>query len=193
MTRQDFSKFVMDMQSAYPREKVLPTESSVDLWYRVLGDLPYEVAATALAKHVLTSVWPPSIAEIRKLAMEVSYEPSPDWSEAWQIALKAVAKFGQGDEVRAMEWLGLNYPQAVYDAVRRFGFKQLCNMPPDEKQIYMAQFRDIYKQIDARQKEDALLPENLRFMIETTQHALEKKKEAYSIEFDSLPFLEEES
>lgn len=182
----------MDMQSAYPREKVLPTESSVDLWYRVLGDLPYEVAATALAKHVLTSVWPPSIAEIRKLSMEVSSEPSPDWSEAWQIALKTVHKFSQEDEIPAMEWLRENHPQAVYDAVMRFGFKQLCNMPPDEKQIYMAQFRDIYKQIDARQKEDALLPENLKFMIEATQHALEKKKEAYSIEFDSLPFLEEE-
>lgn len=66
MTETEFGKLVVAIKTYYPREKLFPNRQSVELWYRELSDLDYLTAETAIRKHVSTSVYPPTIAEIRK-------------------------------------------------------------------------------------------------------------------------------
>ena len=94
MTEQEFAKFAMGLKTYYPRENLLPNRPAMELWYRQLQDLPYEVAETALNKWVSTNKWSPSIAEIRQMCCEVRQGEIPAWSEAWETVLHAIRIYG---------------------------------------------------------------------------------------------------
>ncbi len=45
-------------------------------WFLALKDIPVEAASLAIVKLVATSVWPPTVAEIRKKVQSLYYEAS---------------------------------------------------------------------------------------------------------------------
>lgn len=176
MTKQEFAIFLDNMRNAYPREKVLPTEGAKALWFNALSDIPNDVASAALAKHMFTSTWPPSIAEIRKLASEVVMKQPAEWSEAWKKVRKAVRNFGTYGEEDAMA----SFDPVTREVVRRMGYQDLCMMPSDEVRIYEAHFRDIYEQIVREHQEVAAMPQDLSNRIEQIRNdalMLEQKSE----------------
>ncbi|NLW90989.1 MAG: hypothetical protein GXY34_05250 [Syntrophomonadaceae bacterium] len=62
MDKEQFKKFVQTMTDAYPNWD--PKTSRLELWADMLSDLNYFVAMARLKKHIATSKYPPSIAEI---------------------------------------------------------------------------------------------------------------------------------
>ena len=54
------------MKAAYPRYKLFADKSSVAIWYKMLKNYDYETCSDALKQHMLTSPYPPSIADIVK-------------------------------------------------------------------------------------------------------------------------------
>ncbi len=159
MTTSEFSVFTKAMRTFFPKDNLLPTKESMDLWYRMLKDIPYPVAEAALMKHVSTSKWPPSIAEIRENATEAITPAQADWSEAWEEARKAVQKFGSYQETEALAWMSAS----TAEAVRRFGYYDLCMM--ENPEVAKAHFRDIYNNIALREKKEAQLPDSLKSVI----------------------------
>ena len=168
MTYKEFAKMAAAMRAYYPREKILPDNASRDLWYKHLEDIPYETAVVALNKWVSVNKWPPTIADLREAALEVSTDAIPDWSEAWETVLNAIRRFGPYRQTEAMESLD----DMTRTVVRRLGFMTLCsseNVAADR-----ANFRTIYQIMAERKRREAQLPEPLRLAIESNRELMER-------------------
>lgn len=68
MTREEFGVFSSALKTYYPKETLLPNKAAMELWYRQLQDIPYQIAESALNKWVATNKWSPSIADIRQIS-----------------------------------------------------------------------------------------------------------------------------
>lgn len=159
MTKTEFAKMADAMKTYYPSANILPNKEAMQLWYEELKDMPYEVAAISLRKHVSTNKFPPTIAEIRSGAMEAIEEPQ-DWARGWDQFRRAVRKYGYYRPEEAFA----SMDELTGDIVRRLGWTELCmseNMMQDR-----ANFRMIYEQEQKRRKEKAVLPPNLQKQIE---------------------------
>ena len=71
MDKQEFATLAMAIRTYYPKENILPNKEAMQLWFRELHDIPYNVAEAALRKWVSTNKWSPSIAEIREMAANI--------------------------------------------------------------------------------------------------------------------------
>lgn len=63
MTKSEVIKLLTMLAAAYPNMKEV-TELQVRLWYESLKDIPVEVGLANARKHIMTSQFPPTIAEI---------------------------------------------------------------------------------------------------------------------------------
>lgn len=170
MDKQEFGKFVMALKTYYPRETLLPNNQAIELWYRQLNDIPYEIAELVLNKWVATNRWSPSIADIREQATEVKQGQKPDWGAGWEQVLSAIKNYGvyRPDEALA------SMDETTRQAVKQIGFREICmseNIAADR-----ANFRMIYERQVERQKQDAQIPEKLKLMITRQQAGMIEKE-----------------
>ena len=164
MTEQEFAKFAMGLKTYYPRENLLPNRPAMELWYRQLQDLPYDVAETALNKWVSTNKWSPSIAEIRQMCCEVRQGEIPAWSEAWETVLHAIRMYGSYRPQDAMMTLDDLTARTV---TQIGGFVNICRS--ENIDIDRANFRMVYEELAKRKQKDALMPAKLRSAIQKIQ------------------------
>ena len=94
MNKQQFATLAIGIKSAYPASKILEDNASMDFWYMTLKDIPYEIAENAVMEHICTNIYPPNIAEIRKLCMERCKTPILSFDEAWGVVQKAMSDYG---------------------------------------------------------------------------------------------------
>lgn len=163
MSKKEFSLFVMALKTYYPREKLLPNEQAIELWYRQLQDIPYNIAEAALNKWVATNKWPPTIAEIREMAVTVKHGEIPDWGNGWEQVLKAIRHFGMYREAEAMASLDSITKQCV----ERLGFRNIClseNISADR-----ANFRIIYEQLQERKMKEQQIPVALQQLMQSVR------------------------
>ena len=94
MTVREFGIFADAIKTYFPRDNVLPTEKSMQLWYSELKDIPYQLAHTALRKYVSTNKFAPTIADIREQVAELNDQNEEDLNEtaAWSLVLKAIRR-----------------------------------------------------------------------------------------------------
>ena len=159
MTKKEFAMFTMALKTYYPRENLLPNEQAMELWFKQLEDIPYQVAETGLNKWVALNKWSPSIADIREMASEIVNGELPDWGDAWEEVCKAIRCYGSYRALEALESLS----PLARKATERMGFTNLCmseNVSADR-----ANFRMIYETLAERQKRDAQLPAQLKEML----------------------------
>lgn len=170
MTKEEFSKVAMALRTYYPNQSILPNNAAMELWFKQLQDIPYQVCTLALNKWVAVNKWAPTIADLREAAMEVSTKELPDWSEAWETVIKNIQKYGFYRAVEGKEAL----TGITRQTVERIGYIHLCN---SENIIAdRANFRDIYNSLLAREKKQAVLPAGLQAAIETVkQKSIEMK------------------
>ncbi|EJW92552.1 hypothetical protein EVA_19341, partial [gut metagenome] len=105
LDKKEFGLFVVALRTYYSRENILPNNQAVELWYRQLQDIPYDLAEVVLQKWVATNKWSPSIAEIRESAAEVQTGKPMDWGEAFELVNRAIKRFGTYGEQEAMDSL----------------------------------------------------------------------------------------
>lgn len=164
MTEQEFAKFAMGLKTYYPRENLLPNRPAVELWYRQLQDLPYDVAEAALNKWVSTNKWSPSIAEIRQMCCEVRQGEISAWSEAWETVLHAIRIYGSYRPQDAM----FTFDDLTARTVKQIGgFVSICRS--ENIDIDRANFRMVYEELAKRKQKDALMPARLRSAIQRIQ------------------------
>ena len=156
MDRKEFAIFASALRTYYPREKLLPNEQAMELWFKQLQDIPYKLAELTLNTWVATNKWSPSIADIREKATGYIHGEAKEWGEAWQEVLKAITKYGSYQELEALESMS----ETTRRVVDRLGFRNLCMS--EEIQVDRANFRMIYEQEIQRAKEDAQLPPKLK-------------------------------
>lgn len=153
MTPKEFGQFAAALRTYYSRENILPNQQAMELWYRQLQDIPYEVAEAVLSKWVSANKWSPSIADIREgMAAIASGGQTPDWGQGWNQAMEAIRKYGSYDEPSALASL----PPLTRETVRRLGYRSLCW---SENQVAdRANFRQVYEILTKRESEQRKIP-----------------------------------
>ena len=169
MDKKEFRMFAMALKTYYHREDLLPNSEAMELWFRELSDIPYDVAESALRKWVAVNKWSPSIADIRAMAVEVTKGEIPDWSDGWEQVLKSIRYYGS---YRANEAIG-SLDRITQQTVKRLGYAELCRST--NIAVERANFRMIYEQIAAREKKNSQMQPGLQAIINKLQS--ENRKE----------------
>lgn len=172
MTKKEFSLIASALRTYYPREKLLPNEQAMELWYMQLGDLPYKALQMALNKWVATQKWSPSIAELRAAALELmqAEKNAESWADGWGEVVSAIRHMGMYREKEALESMS----KTTRKTVELLGFTNLCtseNVTADR-----ANFRMIYESLQEREKLERQLPLRLREQIENNRMLIEEKR-----------------
>lgn len=164
MTKVEFAKLADAMKTYYPAAGLLPNKTAMQLWYEELKDVPYELAAVALRKHVSTNKFPPTIAELRKNAVETVKAPQ-DWADGWERFRRAVSKFGYYQQEAALA----SMDDITRKTVKRLGWKELCmsENPMQDR----ANFRMVYGQEQERKSKKDVLPLGLQAQIDAIHSA----------------------
>lgn len=153
MTTQEFDLIRAAIKSAYPDSNIMPDKYSIRMWYKLLGDLDFEVCETALYELFATCKFPPRVAEIREKCMEYMNPQIKDSGEAWEEVQVAVRKYGYYRADEAVKML----PETIRQAVNRIGgFSYICTN--DNPMVARAHFYKVYDAIAERQRKDAMLP-----------------------------------
>jgi len=165
MTRIEFSKLMAFITAAIDKPVARPT---VDAYYEMLGDLPYNLAAAAVKKIIATDEYPtlPTIGKIRQAAAEISRGRILSAPEAWGLAIKAIHRYGYYREAEAMESL----PEHVAEIVRWMGYQSICMT--DKIDVVRGQFLKMYETQQRRESEQALLPPAVRDAIAQVEGGL---------------------
>lgn len=156
MTDKEFETIALAIKAAYPNSNVLPDKYAMKTWYRALSDLDYHVAENAVWEHISTSVFPPSIAEIREKCTARRSPMVTEWGEAWEEVLQVIRKYGSYREEEAVASLS----RLTAIAVRRMGFKNLCQS--ENPVADRAHFQRIYEGMVKEEKRQTQLPEFVR-------------------------------
>lgn len=122
MDKQKFAILAIGIKSAYPNSKILEDNASMDFWYMMLKDIPYEIAENAVMEYICTSVFPPNIAEIRKLCMDRCKKPVLSFDDAWGSVQKAIREYGFYGAEKAFA----SFDELTLSIVKNLGWSNLC-------------------------------------------------------------------
>ena len=139
MDKQQFATLAIGIKSAYPASKILDDNASMDFWYTMLKDIPYEIAENAVMEHICTNIYPPNIAQIRKLCVERCQRPVLSFDEAWGVVQRAMSTYDWRHPKEAFETMD----ELTLSVVKNFGWSRLClseNYTADR-----ANFREAYE------------------------------------------------
>lgn len=118
-------------------------------YYENLKDLPGPLVSRAIGSLIRTSKFAPSVAEIREETIAITRamvgaEPAGA-SKAWQDVQEAISRVG-------------GYRTPTFDdpiteeAVRRYGWLELCMTSIDKVEVARAQFTRFYEAVAAEQR-----------------------------------------
>ena len=153
MDKKQFSKLITGLKAAYPRFTMLNTNEEMEFWYTMLQDIDYQVAQNATMEFISTSVFPPSIAEIRNLCADRLTEKPKSFDDAWGTVLKALRSYGHMEGGKALE----SMDEITRQIVRNLGWYNLCMSENPEAD--RANFRMAYEKKIKEVENQRLLPE----------------------------------
>lgn len=180
MDKQQFATITIGIKSAYPASKILEDGASMDFWYMMLKDIPYEVAENAVMEHICTSVYPPNIAEIRKLCMERCRQPVLSFDDAWGVVQKAMSMYGSWrteEAYKTMDALTLS-------VVKNIGWTRMCQS--ENPAADRVNFREAYEAKAQKLQSSNCLPEFV-----AQNKALLKERYIPAIEEKGAPEIEQ--
>lgn len=160
MVMVEVSKLLAVVAAAYSRFEV--NEIKQQLWFEMLKDIPYEAAQVSLKKHICESPYPPSIADIRRGASNLSAPQgnNPEVGEAWGEVQKAISSYGMYNPEKAYKSMS---PLTAM-AAKSMGWREMCTS--QEPSVIRGQFMKIYESLKQREEKYRLIPEELRKGIE---------------------------
>lgn len=181
MTEQETLKLIGLAMMCYPKWLENATKETLEpmkaTWHRMLGDLEFEVAEAALAKHVGLSKFPPTIHEIREAAASLLPTSIPDAEEAWGEVWKAISKYGYTRPPESLKspdptqtfvvfsdpW-DFSHPVIGQAAKAMWGsWTAACRECETETAgVQRGQFMRVYATVTRRQREAKLLPAPVR-------------------------------
>lgn len=164
MKYDEFVTLVKVMKSIWTKPDFLPDKESVNVWYALLKDLPYEQVKMAVQKYAITNKWSPTVADIREQVVGIN-DTSTDWGDAWGNVLKAVSRFGYMNEAEALD----SMDELTRRCVKSLGWQTICQSELDEQTAIRANFRMMYESAQGRARDDAKLPTELKTAIENQQ------------------------
>ena len=128
MTKADAARLVAIVVTAYPNfdkfKDAKAIEATVNLWAMMFEQDESGIVALAVKKHIATNKWPPSVAEVREIMLEIQHpeliEPDKAWLAVSDLMYSA-GQFNHGD-------LSHQLPPLVARAVESIGWTSLWEM-----------------------------------------------------------------
>ena len=170
MTEQEFSLLVKGMKAVYTFPDFLVDQFTFDMWYSLLKDIPYKVAAAALKHHMQTNPKVPTPADIRNGAYELTRAERMSDSEAWALVSKAISQSGYNSQ-REYDALPPEVQKAVGDPRQLFVWSQ-TDIDSVET-VIQSQFLRAYRTEVARAEQRAKMSPDILRLVEETQKRLE--------------------
>lgn len=167
MTKAEVAKILTVLAAVYPKFEV--DDLKVQVWHEMLGDLDYSLANLAIKKLILENTFPPSIAEVRKAAMEILNPEVMTAAEAWGEVERAIRIYGYYRETEALESMS----PSVAKVVKYIGWQNICLN--EEPGVVRGQFLKMYQQVQERDHREMLLPADLRQGIQRLAGMMEMK------------------
>lgn len=172
MTKSDAAKLVAIVVTAYPNydkfRSAAEVEATVNLWALMFEHDPGDVVGLAVKKHIATSKWPPSVAEIREIMLEATHPELVPPDQAWAAVsdlLYEQGEYNSGDIYKQL-------PALVARAVETIGWGNLWEMyrahciggkPGMDRVAFIQQYTPMYE----RSKREAMTPQAIQSGIGT--------------------------
>lgn len=179
MDKQKFATLAIGIKAAYPASKILEDNPSMDFWYMMLKDIPYEIAENAIMEHICTNVFPPNIAEIRKLCIERCKKSVLSFDDAWGVVQKAMRDYGFYNPQKAFDTMD----ELTLSVVKNLGWSNLCRS--ENPEASRANFRMTYEAKAKEAQNSNQLPEFV-----AKNKALLKEQYVPAIETKLVPQIE---
>jgi len=158
MTEKEFAKMMSFVMAAIEKK---PSKQTIEVYYEMLKDLPFDLAFAAAKKVIAQDEYPvlPTIGKLRKAAQDLCYMDKLSAPEAWGRVLQAVRRHGSYGEEEALQEL----PPEIALVVKWMGWREICfSNSPD---VVRAQFMRMYETQILRQKEIDFLPEGVKVLL----------------------------
>ena len=151
MTAKQFEKISKGITTAFPWANLFPSQEAVEIWYRKLGDIPYDVMTAVVNRWIETKTSPPTIAALRAEADIVVNGLPPTWADGWEQVQKAIGRYGYMQREAALA----SMDEVTAETVRRIGWQQICES--ENVDALRANFRMVYETMARRLQEDRLI------------------------------------
>ncbi len=174
MKVEEFANLADAIKTYFPRDNMLPTEESMELWFDMLKDLDYKLAFYGLKKYVSLNKFPPAISDIREYATSIGEPGELNEMEAWSLVREAISNSAYNS---VEEFAKL--PPLVQKAVGLPG--QLRTWAIDEnysEAVVSSNFIKTYRVALARHEENKKIPLKVRQLIERTY------SDSYSVQIE---------
>lgn len=163
MTRDEFKVLIKGMKAVYAQPTFIPDQDAFNMWFALLGDLPYKLCNVAIQKYMLTNKFPPTVAEIRELTANISNGDPLTWGESWERALNAVRRFGSYNKQEALDSLD----PLTRKCVDNIGYMQLCMS--ENIMVERAHYQKIFEIYAKREQSEKQMPLALQQAINQLQ------------------------
>ena len=157
---EDFRTIMRGLIAAYPRDNFVPNEFTFNLWYRALCDFDYVTLNRAAQAYMMAEKFPPTIADIRRLACDMVLPADQIAAEEWQRLMKALGQAGRPDAVEYWQKL----PEVTREIVGGFSEFQEWSMLPvtDLMTVHRPMFIKRFEERTRQKRLTAPLPVQLR-------------------------------
>lgn len=172
MNRTDAAKLVSVVCAAYPNFDKFnnPDEvrATVNLWAMMFEGDDGALVGLAVKKHIATSKWPPSVAEIRENMLEMTAPELIPPDRAWEevaVLFNEVSLYAEREEYAS------KLPPLVCRAVDAIGWQHLRSMHRDayvgekagmDRLAFIQQYTPMYE----REKHRAMTPGGINIQID---------------------------
>ncbi len=163
MNRDEFKILVKGMKAIYSQPTFIPDQDAFNMWFALMGDLPYEVCNVAIQKYMLTNKFPPTVAEIREMCAGVVNGDPLTWGESWERALNAVRKYGSYNKQAALDSLD----PLTRKCVESIGYMQLCMS--ENIMVERAHYQKVFEVYSKREQTEKQMPLGLQQAITKLQ------------------------
>ena len=125
MNKAETVKLFTVISAMFPRDTKFAQADQlmIDMWQKMLADIPYDAAEKAVTATVSTSPFPPSIAEIRDYATRLNGPRRMTAEEAWGHACEVMRTYGtrvvlkEGAVEKPPEYTDVTVERHVYRCV----------------------------------------------------------------------------
>ena len=163
MTIKETGQLLAIIKEAHPNvfKSQQDPAATIKVWHSMIGDMNAELALSAVQAHISTSPYPPTIADIRSNAYKITHPDELSADEAWGLALDAIKIYGHYRQIEGLASL----PPKVRKIADMMGWDALCMAEVDKIGVERGQFTKYYNAQETREKEQDMLPAQLREVI----------------------------
>lgn len=165
MTFNEFGILVKAMRTYFPKDTILETKESIELWYEELKDLDYQMATTELRKYVALNKFPPTITDIRRCLIDFAESTELNKTQAWELVINTILEVEKGGlATKRFEKL----PSLIQAAIGgRIQFLELIDNK-NGRGIARSNFIKAYEKLIEKDKEMKMLQPEIRNYMENS-------------------------